>query len=31
MLNLRIRLEVAKRPDFIHECNCSLCGKSGAR
>ena len=21
----------AKRPDFIHECNCTLCSKSGAR
>lgn len=36
MLNLsclcgRIRLETAKRPDFIHECNCTLCSKSGAR
>lgn len=36
MLNLtclcgRIRLETSKRPDFIHECNCTLCSKSGAR
>ncbi|HYJ82636.1 MAG TPA: aldehyde-activating protein [Allosphingosinicella sp.] len=27
----RIRVETAKRPDFIHECNCTLCSKSGAR
>ena len=27
----QVRIEVAKRPDFIHECNCSLCGKTGAR
>lgn len=27
----RVRIEVTKRPDFINECNCSLCGKSGAR
>jgi hypothetical protein len=25
------RLEIAKRPDFINECNCTLCSKSGAR
>lgn len=36
MLNLsclcgRIRVGIAKRPDFIHECNCTLCSKSGAR
>jgi hypothetical protein len=36
MLNLsclcgQIRIELAKRPDFIHECNCTLCNKSGAR
>jgi hypothetical protein len=36
MLNLsclcgRIRVETAKRPDYIHECNCTLCRKSGAR
>jgi hypothetical protein len=36
MLNLsclcgEIRVETAKRPDFIHECNCTLCSKSGAR
>lgn len=27
----RIRVEIAKRPDFIHECNCTLCSKSGAQ
>jgi hypothetical protein len=27
----QIRIETAKRPDYIHECNCTLCGKSGAR
>ena len=26
-----IRIELMKRPDFIHACNCSLCTKSGAR
>lgn len=26
----QVRLELEKRPDFIHECNCSLCQKSGA-
>ena len=26
-----VRLETQKRPDFIHECNCTLCSKSGAR
>jgi hypothetical protein len=36
MLNLschcgRIRIETAKSPDFIHECNCTLCRKTGAR
>ncbi|KKC23939.1 GFA family protein [Sphingomonas sp. SRS2] len=36
MINLsclcgQIRVEVAKRPDFIHECNCLLCSKTGAR
>jgi hypothetical protein len=36
MLNLsclcgQIRIEVARRPDFINECNCTLCSKSGAR
>jgi hypothetical protein len=27
----QIRVELAKIPDYIHECNCTLCGKSGAR
>ncbi|KUR80087.1 GFA family protein [Novosphingobium sp. FSW06-99] len=27
----QVRVEVAKRPDFINECNCTLCRKSGAR
>jgi hypothetical protein len=27
----RIRVETRKRPDYIHECNCTLCGKTGAR
>jgi hypothetical protein len=36
MLNLfchcgQIRLQLEKRPDYIHECNCTLCAKSGAR
>jgi len=26
-----VRLETAKRPDFMNECNCNLCAKSGAR
>ena len=26
-----IHIEIAKRPEFIHECNCTLCSKSGAR
>jgi hypothetical protein len=35
MLNLschcgRIRVGTAKRPDYIHECNCTLCRKTGA-
>jgi hypothetical protein len=35
MLNLtclcgRVRLELAKRPDFVNACNCTLCSKSGA-
>jgi hypothetical protein len=25
------RVELSKRPDYIHECNCTLCTKSGAR
>ena len=36
MLNLtclcgHVRVDVQKRPDFINECNCLLCGKSGAQ
>lgn len=27
----QIRIELEKRPDFIHECNCTLCSKTGAR
>ncbi|MEA3052885.1 MAG: hypothetical protein QOG72_1788 [Sphingomonadales bacterium] len=27
----RIRVETAKPPDYIHECNCTLCRKAGAR
>ena len=27
----QIRLTIAKLPDHINECNCSLCGKTGAR
>jgi hypothetical protein len=27
----QVRIEAAKRPDFINECNCTLCSKSGAR
>ena len=27
----QIRIEIQKRPDFINECNCTLCSKSGAR
>jgi hypothetical protein len=27
----RIRIEIGKRPDYINECNCTLCRKSGAR
>ncbi len=36
MLNLSclcgaIRVATSKRPDFVHECNCTLCSKTGAR
>lgn len=36
MLNLsclcgQIRIELSKRPEFINECNCSFCSKTGAR
>ena len=27
----QIGLELTKRPEFIHECNCTLCSKTGAR
>jgi len=27
----QVRVEIPKRPDFINECNCTLCSKSGAR
>jgi hypothetical protein len=27
----QIRIELAKRPDYIHACNCTLCSKTGAR
>ncbi|WP_158925139.1 GFA family protein [Acidisphaera sp. S103] len=27
----QVRLEIPRRPDFINECNCTLCSKSGAR
>jgi hypothetical protein len=27
----QVRIQMPKRPDFIHECNCTLCSKSGAR
>lgn len=27
----QVRLALSKRPDYINECNCTLCGKSGAR
>ncbi len=26
-----IRIEVCNRPEFINECNCAFCAKSGAR
>lgn len=26
----QIRIDIKKQPDFIHECNCTLCSKSGA-
>lgn len=36
MLNLsclcgRVRVTLARRPDYVNECNCLLCRKSGAR
>jgi hypothetical protein len=27
----QIRIEIKKLPDYINECNCTLCSKSGAR
>lgn len=27
----RIRIALKRRPDYINECNCTLCSKSGAR
>lgn len=27
----QIRVTTDKRPDYIHECNCTLCSKTGAR
>jgi hypothetical protein len=27
----RVRIDLAKQPDFIHDCNCTLCAKSGAQ
>ena len=27
----QVRVTVEARPEFLHECNCSLCRKSGAR
>jgi len=27
----RARVELEKRPEYVNECNCSLCGKTGAR
>jgi len=26
-----VRITLSKRPDFVNECNCTLCSKSGAR
>jgi hypothetical protein len=26
-----VRLTIEQRPDYIHECNCTLCRKTGAR
>jgi len=36
MLNLschcgQIRIQLSKRPDYINECNCTLCSKTGVR
>jgi hypothetical protein len=27
----QVHVDISKRPDFINECNCTLCSKSGAR
>ena len=27
----QINIEIAKKPEYINECNCTLCSKSGAR
>lgn len=27
----QVNIEIQKRPDYINECNCTLCSKSGAR
>ena len=27
----QIRVRTGKPPDYLHECNCTLCGKTGAR
>lgn len=27
----QVRIELGKSPDFIHECNCLMCRKTGAR
>lgn len=27
----QVRVEARKRPEFVNECNCTLCAKSGAR
>jgi hypothetical protein len=27
----QIHIAIEKQPDYIHECNCTLCSKSGAR
>jgi len=26
----QIHIEISKRPDFVHACNCTLCSKTGA-
>ncbi|MDE8650364.1 GFA family protein [Novosphingobium album (ex Liu et al. 2023)] len=27
----QIRIEITRQPDYINECNCTLCSKAGAR